>query len=418
LKSSYKLRIEKVYLCSTIDGHVPIYDPDGTFYKRGPQFGCAEPHISLSERFLLLDRNNTNEKGSPFDVHSFNPKFISDKHVQKSEINKIIIIDGFTLNVEPLFQMDQNETKNYRNWYIQVFFYIGPASTIDSFKNSNKKENTKFYSNMYNFTNIYNNGTNIQKLKLTHKERSTEINKLKLSSKTGGKMDLERQLKISNKDTLFKFIIPIIILVLVLSLLLIAILLFKKYKNINNRKSPPFPVNSSPSSSSNSTIVIVASKAEYMPKDGSIQTKLLKSDPFSDDSNCTLQTVISSSTSSTNSHSNMLSNESYSVNSNHQVCNKNISESGGLYSSDKLKTFFKKMYAPVPTESDESTNYAINRYTNFNNSNKSGSNYLYFNYNNTDLNLNANEATKVHSSTRSLVINNTGNSKRLSGTEV
>lgn len=177
---------------------------------------------------------------------------------------------------------------------------------------------------------------------------------------------------------------------------------------INEFKSPPFPVNTSNSNSTESSMIVVATKAEYSQKDGSVETKLLKQDPFGEDSNCTIQTVISSSTSSTNSNSNMLSSEAY--------CTNKAAESIGLYNSEKFKSFFKKMYTPVPTESDENSSYTANRYANFNTATKSGSNYLYFNYNNTDINVNT-DAAKI-SSTRSLIINSSNNPKRLSGTEV
>jgi hypothetical protein len=275
-----------------------------------------------------------------------------------------------------------------------------------------KRDNIFYYSSMYNFSSIYNNGTNIQKLKLTYKERSNVISNYNLNSKIGHR----HQIKISNKDTLLKFIIPIIVIIIVVFITFIGMLFFKKYRSlnlnlINEFKSPPFPVNTSRSNSTESSMIVVATKAEYSQKDGGVETKLLKQDPFSEDSNCTIQTVISSSTSSTNSNSNMLGNEAYCTNNSNKV-----NESTGLYGTEKLKSFFKKIYAPVPTECDENSNYTVNRYNNFNTANKSGSNYLYFNYNNTDLSSN-NDSTKI-SSTRSLVINNTNNTKRLSGTEV
>ena len=396
LKSTYKLRIEKVYLCSTINGHIPIYDPDGTYYKKGPQFGCSGSNKLLSDRFLLLDRNNTDDL-VPQNLFEFNAKFINDKN------SKIGIRDSFTFDAKPLFDNKLNQQNINKNWYMQVFFYIGPASTMDTFKSHHKRDNTKYYSSFYNFSSIYNNGTNIQRIKLTYKERSNRINKLNVNENSFAH---RHQLKGSKKENLLKFIIPIIIIILLAFIAFIGVLFFKKYKNIKSFKSPPFPVNTSSSNSTESSMIVVAAKTEYVQKDGSVQTKLLKPDPFGDDSNCTLQTVISSSTSSTNSNSNMLSNENcYSAN--------NKAENMGLYSSEKLKMFFKKIYTPVPTECDEISNYTLNRYKNATATNKSGSNYLYFNYNNTDLNVN-NEGTKI-SSTKCLITNNP---KRLSGTEV
>lgn len=54
LKSAYKLRIEKVYLCTGRNGYIPQYDPDGTIYGKGKQYGCIQASRNLQHRFLLL----------------------------------------------------------------------------------------------------------------------------------------------------------------------------------------------------------------------------------------------------------------------------------------------------------------------------------------------------------------------------
>ena len=353
-----------------------------------------------------MDRNSTLE--TPLKkILSFNPKFLNDKNIIKNKIIK----DGFSFDVNPLFDQESNQENSNKNWYLQVFFYIGPTSTMDSFK-LQKRDNGLYYSSIYNFSSIYNNGTNIQKLKLTSKERSNINNNYNYNGKIGHR----HQLKSSNKDTLLKFIIPIIVIIIVVFLTFIGVLFYKKSKGlnlnlINEFKSPPFPVNTSRSNSTESSMIVVATKSDYSQKDCGVETKLLKQDPFGEDSNCTIQTVISSSTSSTNSNSNMLGNEAYSTHNSNKA-----NESTGFYGTEKLKSFFKKMYAPVPTESDENSNFTVNRYNNLNTPSKSGSNYLYFNYNNTDLSVN-NDSAKI-SSTKSLVINNTNNTKRFSGTEV
>lgn len=54
LNSAYKLQLEKVYLCTGRDGYVPFFDPTGTLYNEGPQYGCIQPNKHLKHRFLLL----------------------------------------------------------------------------------------------------------------------------------------------------------------------------------------------------------------------------------------------------------------------------------------------------------------------------------------------------------------------------
>nr|XP_020515100.1 extracellular matrix protein FRAS1-like [Labrus bergylta] len=56
LNAAYKLQLEKVYLCTGRDGYVPFFDPTGTLYNEGPQYGCIQPNKHLKHRFLLLDR--------------------------------------------------------------------------------------------------------------------------------------------------------------------------------------------------------------------------------------------------------------------------------------------------------------------------------------------------------------------------
>lgn len=54
LNAAYRLQLEKVYLCTGRDGYVPFFDPTGTVYNEGPQYGCIQPNKYLKHRFLLL----------------------------------------------------------------------------------------------------------------------------------------------------------------------------------------------------------------------------------------------------------------------------------------------------------------------------------------------------------------------------
>lgn len=58
LNAAYKLQLEKVYLCTGRDGYVPFFDPTGTLYNEGPQYGCIQPNKHLKHRFLLLVGKN------------------------------------------------------------------------------------------------------------------------------------------------------------------------------------------------------------------------------------------------------------------------------------------------------------------------------------------------------------------------
>ncbi|KAG9354286.1 hypothetical protein JZ751_012410, partial [Albula glossodonta] len=54
LNTAYKVQLEKVFLCTGQDGYVPFFDPTGTLYNEGPQYGCIQPNKNLRHRFLLL----------------------------------------------------------------------------------------------------------------------------------------------------------------------------------------------------------------------------------------------------------------------------------------------------------------------------------------------------------------------------
>lgn len=59
LNAAYRLQLEKVYLCTGRDGYVPFFDPTGTLYNEGLQYGCIQPNKHLKHRFLLLVKTNT-----------------------------------------------------------------------------------------------------------------------------------------------------------------------------------------------------------------------------------------------------------------------------------------------------------------------------------------------------------------------
>ncbi|XP_076999177.1 extracellular matrix organizing protein FRAS1 isoform X1 [Tamandua tetradactyla] len=120
LNSAYKLQLEKVYLCTGRDGYVPFFDPTGTIYNEGPQYGCIQPNKHLKHRFLLLDRGQPEVTDKYFHDVPFEAHFASelpDFHV----VSSMPGVDGFTLKVDALYKVEAGH-----QWYLQVIYIIGP----------------------------------------------------------------------------------------------------------------------------------------------------------------------------------------------------------------------------------------------------------------------------------------------------
>ncbi|XP_013916331.1 PREDICTED: extracellular matrix protein FRAS1-like [Thamnophis sirtalis] len=120
LNSAYKLQLEKVYLCTGKDGYVPFFDPTGTIYNEGPQYGCIQPSKHLKHRFLLLDRSQPEVTDKYFHDVPFDAYFASelpDFH----QVSSIPGVDGFTMKVDALYKVEAGH-----QWYLQVIYVIGP----------------------------------------------------------------------------------------------------------------------------------------------------------------------------------------------------------------------------------------------------------------------------------------------------
>ncbi|NXX10480.1 FRAS1 protein, partial [Podargus strigoides] len=117
LNAAYKLQLEKVYLCTGRDGYVPFFDPTGTVYNEGPQYGCIQPNKHLKHRFLLLDRNHPEVTDKYFHDVPFDAHFASEltEHGHEEFIPTRFFF--------PLFKVEAGH-----QWYLQVIYVIGPES--------------------------------------------------------------------------------------------------------------------------------------------------------------------------------------------------------------------------------------------------------------------------------------------------
>ncbi|XP_067377534.1 extracellular matrix protein FRAS1 isoform X3 [Channa argus] len=122
LNAAYKLQLEKVYLCTGRDGYVPFFDPTGTLYNEGPQYGCIQPNKNLKHRFLLLDRKQPDVCDNFFHDVPFEAHFASDIP-ELQPMTGMPGVDGFTMKVDALYKVEAGH-----QWYLQVIYVISPES--------------------------------------------------------------------------------------------------------------------------------------------------------------------------------------------------------------------------------------------------------------------------------------------------
>ncbi|KAG7490496.1 extracellular matrix FRAS1 [Solea senegalensis] len=122
LNAAYKLQLEKVYLCTGRDGYVPFFDPTGTLYNEGPQYGCIQPNKHLKHRFLLLDRKQPEVCDNYFHDVPFEAHFASEK-AELQPMAAMPGVDGFTMKVDALYKVEAGH-----QWYLQVIYVISPES--------------------------------------------------------------------------------------------------------------------------------------------------------------------------------------------------------------------------------------------------------------------------------------------------
>ncbi|KAJ0067384.1 hypothetical protein NL108_003229, partial [Boleophthalmus pectinirostris] len=122
LNAAYRLQLEKVYLCTGRDGYVPFFDPTGTLYNEGPQYGCIQPNKHLKYRFLLLDRKQPEVCDRYFHDVPFEAHFASEIPELQS-MSSMPGVDGFTMKVDALYKVEAGH-----QWYLQVIYVISPDS--------------------------------------------------------------------------------------------------------------------------------------------------------------------------------------------------------------------------------------------------------------------------------------------------
>ncbi|XP_064121126.1 extracellular matrix organizing protein FRAS1-like isoform X1 [Macrobrachium nipponense] len=123
LHSAYQLYIQRVFLCTGVEGYVPTYDPTGELYKEGPQYGCIQPSSRLRHRFLILDREQPYITESNLSSSHVEAYFAEDLP-EFQLIRQFSGVDGFLLKTDALYKVNSGH-----QWYLQVLYTIGPSNS-------------------------------------------------------------------------------------------------------------------------------------------------------------------------------------------------------------------------------------------------------------------------------------------------
>ncbi|CAF0709362.1 unnamed protein product [Brachionus calyciflorus] len=406
-KSVYMLELDKIYICSSYSDFIPVYDPEGTIYNKGSQFGCAQPHKSLNHRILLLDKNsdfiesqNMSLKKNKFEAQ-FLHEFLNSSNSTKLNTEKLKrnrVLDGFKFNANILFEID-NLTKKIEAskdviWYVQANFYI---------RAGHSKQTRQVHSNLYSLKNVFNNGTNLNIIKLSTDRKASGL----LTSRIKAKFkDFKHVKHDSNYQNLvLKVIIPIVMF-LIFSLFLTVTLIYYKKEQITilfgKEKKNDKEVSEA---REKSNIFLKAKKKLGIGKIDSFSSSNSTNDTMivvspllnktkSEDANLTFQTMMSKSTNNYVTPSQIDEEDHYiSNNQNKNLENKN--QKGfktilkNLFAKKNKKEILNTSASNGGDYEDLTKNFLEQKYSeNFlpKYPTIKRNNYLYFNYNNNKLN--------------------------------
>ncbi|KAK7080023.1 Extracellular matrix protein fras1 [Halocaridina rubra] len=121
LHSAYQLYIQRVFMCTGVEGYVPAYDPTGELYKEGPQYGCIQPSSKLRHRYLILDREQPYIESNMSSPHV--EAYFATDLPEFQVIRQFSGVDGFLLKTDALYKINSGH-----QWYLQVLYTIGPSN--------------------------------------------------------------------------------------------------------------------------------------------------------------------------------------------------------------------------------------------------------------------------------------------------
>ncbi|BFZ14656.1 hypothetical protein BsWGS_17695 [Bradybaena similaris] len=212
LGSSFDLHVEKVFLCSGKDGYIPKYDPENH------EFGCVAESPNLQYTFKILD------KGAPFTVTDkfrdipFKATLATDDP-DAVQLVKQPGADGFSLDCQPLFQVDSG-----RQWFLHAIYTVNSQRGV---RRSQQKRSIEMGYEVH----AYHVVANLQRKKRSQEDatgvgeagKGTNIARVQLDylRATGGDIQLDTSVSTTTDIPLILILISLIVLFIVCILLVI-----------------------------------------------------------------------------------------------------------------------------------------------------------------------------------------------------
>ncbi|KAM9318366.1 FRAS1-related extracellular matrix protein 2b [Pholidichthys leucotaenia] len=112
LGDSFICNIEKVFLCTGVDGYVPKYNPSNS------EFGCLADAPSLLYRFKIIDKAQPETQAQSFGDVAFSA-FLAVDDPSALALVRQPGADGFRMDSMPLFQVTAG-----REWYIHTIYTV------------------------------------------------------------------------------------------------------------------------------------------------------------------------------------------------------------------------------------------------------------------------------------------------------
>ncbi|CAL1537799.1 unnamed protein product, partial [Lymnaea stagnalis] len=112
LGHSYDLSIDKLFLCSGKDGHIPKYDPDNG------EYGCLAKSPNLQYNFKILDKGSSTGVDTKFGDVPFKATPASEDS-GALQLFRRVGADGFSLDCQPVYLVDPG-----RQWFLQAIFTV------------------------------------------------------------------------------------------------------------------------------------------------------------------------------------------------------------------------------------------------------------------------------------------------------
>ncbi|XP_070554250.1 extracellular matrix protein 3-like [Ptychodera flava] len=120
LGDSFFVSVEKVFLCTGLDGYVPKYNP------QNQEYGCVADSPNLLYNFKVLDKGAPNTVTTEFSSVPFDAVLAVDDQEALPLVQQPGA-DGFKMSVDPLFEVSAG-----RQWYLHCIY------TVRSADNSNR----------------------------------------------------------------------------------------------------------------------------------------------------------------------------------------------------------------------------------------------------------------------------------------